>query len=164
MIYTEEVSVQEISLHNVGNKLQDEGLLLSKSPLEVDDNTTRILTSYFLTPFKSEEYYHLYHDTDITLNEVCAYVSKIFDDPKTLHEQSVNLAKHLYQQSNHAKIKSGEFYAVYFTDCIINNETVDAVGLFKSENKDTFLKVYPSGDSFEVESEQGVNINKLDKG
>lgn len=41
---------------------------------------------------------------------------------------------------------------------------MDAVGLFKSENKDTFLKVYPSGDGFEIESQQGVNINKLDKG
>jgi len=26
------------------------------------------------------------------------------------------------------------------------------------------LKVYPSGDGFEIESEKGININKLDKG
>jgi len=36
--------------------------------------------------------------------------------------------------------------------------------LFKSENKDTFLKVFSSGNGFEIESEKGVNINKLDKG
>jgi hypothetical protein len=70
----------------------------------------------------------------------------------------------LYEQSTHPKIKGGEFYTVYFKDCIIDGETVDAVGLFKSENKDTFLKVYPVGDGFEIESEQGININKLDKG
>jgi hypothetical protein len=92
------------------------------------------------------------------------YVGKIFDNPETLHEQSVNLAKHLYEQSNHPKIKGGEFYVVYFKDCIIDGETVDAVGLFKSENKDTFLKVYLAGDGFEIESQQGININKLDKG
>jgi hypothetical protein len=79
-------------------------------------------------------------------------------------EQSQSLAKHLYDQSTHPKIKGGEFYTVYFKDCIIDGETVDAVGLFKSENKDTFLKVYPSGEGFEIESEKGININKLDKG
>ena len=83
---------------------------------------------------------------------------------ETLLEQSQNLAKHLYEQSTHPKIKGGEFYTVYFKDCIIDGETVDAVGLFKSENKDTFLKVYPSGEGFEIESEKGININKLDKG
>jgi hypothetical protein len=98
------------------------------------------------------------------MNEVFVCASKIFDNPETLLEQSQNLAKHLYEQSVHPKIKGGEFYTVYFKDCIIDGETVDAVGLFKSENKDTFLKVYPSGDGFEIESEQGININKLDKG
>jgi hypothetical protein len=41
---------------------------------------------------------------------------------------------------------------------------VDAVGIFKSENKETYLKVFPKGDGFEIESENGININKLDKG
>lgn len=105
-----------------------------------------------------------YHEADLNLNEVYAYASKIFENPKTLGEQSVNLAKHLYEHSNHPKIKGGEFYVVYFDECTINGETVDAVGLFKSENKDTFLKIYPSEDGFEIESQQGVDINKLDKG
>ena len=119
---------------------------------------------YFLTAFKSEEYYQLHHNSALSLNEVYTYVSAIFANPKELHEQSVNLAKHLYNQSTHPKIKGGEFYVAYFENCIINGETADAVGLFKSENKDTFLKVFPNGDNFEIESEQGININKLDKG
>ncbi|MDE1191805.1 MAG: nucleoid-associated protein [Arachidicoccus sp.] len=81
-----------------------------------------------------------------------------------MHEQSVNLAKHLYNQSTHPKIKGGEFYVVYFKDTAFNGERMDAVGLFKSENKDTFLKVYPKEEGFQIESEQGININKLDKG
>jgi len=157
-------TILSLSLHTVGNKSLDDGIYLSKSLLEVDDKTTDILTTYFLFPFKSNEYYNLYHEADINLNEVYVYASKIFDNLETLHEQSVNLAKHLYEKSNHPKIKGGEFYVVYFKDCIIEGETVDAVGLFKSENKDTFLKVFPAGDGFEIESEQGVNINKLEKG
>jgi hypothetical protein len=98
------------------------------------------------------------------MNETFVCISKIFDNPDSLLEQSVHLAKHLYEQSTHPKIKGGEFYTVYFKNCIIDGKTVDAVGLFKSENKDTFLKVYPKGDGFEIESERGININKLDKG
>jgi hypothetical protein len=41
---------------------------------------------------------------------------------------------------------------------------VEAIGIFKSESKETFLKVFPHGQSWEVIAEDGVNINKLDKG
>lgn len=154
----------EISVHKVGNKNNEEIIRISNSSLQIEDEIKNLLAVYFTSSFKSNEYFNLYHDADINLNEVYTYVSNIFDNPDCLHEQSINLAKHLYEQSNHPKIKGGEFYVVYFEDCVIDGETVDAIGLFKSENKDTFLKVYPSGDGFEIESQQGVNINKLDKG
>jgi len=41
---------------------------------------------------------------------------------------------------------------------------VDAIGLFKSESRETYLKVYPTDDNFEIDYEDGININKLDKG
>ena len=156
--------IRNVAVHNVGNRINEEHIQLTKMLLRTNDDILDILLHYFLIPFKSQEYYHLYHEVDLSLNEVYHYVSEIFDNPETLLEQSVNLAKHLYEQSVHPKIKSSEFYTVYFKDCLIDGETVDAVGLFKSENKDTFLKVYPAGDSFEIESEKGININKLDKG
>ncbi len=157
-------TIKNISVHKIGNKLLNEYYVLSNNELTLDDELRVILSEYFLHPFKSNEYFNLHHDSDIDLNEVYSFVSKIFNNPDSLHDQSINLAKHLYEQSNHPKIQGGEFYVVYFEGCEINGETVDAVGLFKSENKDTFLKVYPSGDNFEIESQQGVNINKLDKG
>ena len=46
----------------------------------------------------------------------------------------------------------------------MDGETLDAVGLFKSENKDTFLKVLHENGSFNLESDKGINIKKLDKG
>ena len=150
--------------HRVGNKHADDGVLLSKKAMVVDSELKELLEHYFVSPFKSSEYYNFYHDIDLNMNEVFACASNIFDNPDTLLEQSVNLAKHLYEQSTHPKIKGGEFYVVYFKDYILYGEAVDAVGLFKSENKDTFLKVYPSGEGFEIESEKGININKLDKG
>ncbi len=164
MLFFDQSSLLGITLHKVGSKVEDEGIQFSKSELRTNDSLNNVLLNYFLSPFKSDEFYHLYHDSDIKYNEVYGFVSEIFDNSNSLYEQSVNLAKHLYEQSVHPKIKSGEFYTVYFKDCIIDNNTVDAVGLFKSENKDTFLKIYPSVDGFDIESEKGININKLDKG
>jgi len=156
--------IEKFSLHRVGNKIADEGFILSDKTIELGGELLQLMTHFFVSGFKSQEFYHLYHDVDLKYNEIYGVISEIFTKPENLHKQSINLAKHLYEQSTHPKIKGGEFYVVYFKDCIINGETVDAVGLFKSENKDTFLKVYPSGDGFEIESQQGVNINKLDKG
>ncbi|GHT07597.1 hypothetical protein AGMMS49525_16760 [Bacteroidia bacterium] len=165
MIDTINCNIDKIALHKVGNKLENENVHFSRSLLFIEDTITRILLlNFFTIPFKSSEYFNFYHNIDINMNEVFVCVSKIFDNPNILLEQSVNLAKHLYEQSTHPKIKGGEFYTVYFKDCIIDGETVDAVGLFKSENKDTFLKIFPKGDGFEIESEKGININKLDKG
>ncbi|WP_321333407.1 nucleoid-associated protein [uncultured Bacteroides sp.] len=165
MIQFYNASIKECAVHYVGNKNLDEDARISKSKFSLNEEIDYVLTNYFFKSFiQKEDYFNFFHSSDLALNEVYIYISKIFDDPSTLYEQSVNLAKHLYEQSTHPKIKGGEFYVVYFKDCIVDGETVDAVGLFKSENKDTFLKVYPSGDGFEIESERGVNINKLDKG
>lgn len=153
-----------ITIHIVGNKINDETLLISKESISLSTKLKSTLKDYFLSQFTKVEYYNLFHESVLTLNEVYTYVSKIFDDTEQLHKQSINLAKHLYEQSVHPRIKGGEFYAVYFKDCILDGETVDAVGLFKSENKDTFLKVLQQNGKFNLESEKGINIKKLDKG
>lgn len=164
MVINEAAVIRQISLHVVGNKAQEEGMILSARPLFVSEMISNLLSRYFLGQFRSAERYHFYHENTLSLNEVYTYASAIFENPDTLQEQSVYLAKCLYENSIHPKIKGGEFYVVYFEACGTGGGTFDAVGLFKSENKETFLKVYPSGDGFEVESQQGININKLDKG
>jgi hypothetical protein len=98
------------------------------------------------------------------MNEVYSYVSKIFEEPKSLYEQSILLVKYLYELSEHPNIKVGEFYVAYFCNCEIDNKNTDAVGIFKSETRDTFLEVHPNNGTFLIESGQGININKLDKG
>jgi len=53
----------------------------------------------------------------------------------------------------------------YFKAMQIEGELLDAIGIFKSESKETYLKVYPEKDGFGVSYEQdAIDINKLDKG
>ena len=158
-------NIDKLILHKVGSKYESENIQFSRSILNIENPETRIsLLRYFTAPFKSNEYYNFFHSSELTMNEVYVYISKVFENPNSFYEQSINITKHLYEQSSHPKIKGGEFYMAYMKNCILDNKEVDVIGLFKSENKDTFLKVSSSKDGFNIESLQGININKLDKG
>lgn len=164
MLYKEYIKIKSLSLHKVGNKLSQDDIEFSDSLLKIDDNLAKLLLNYFLSTFKFEEFYHFYHDATLELNEVFTYVTNIFNNSENLLNESFNIVQSLYNESIHPKIKLGEFYTVYFKDCILDGETIDAVGLFKSENKDTFLEIGKKANNFEVSSREGININKLDKG
>jgi len=161
----ESVQLQQVIVHKVGNPTRGEELKLSANPLTLNDEIVRgLLTKYFLGAFNEHEQYHFTHISDIALNEVYNYASRIFDNPKDFTSQSALLAHFLYTKSTHARVKEGELYIALFNDVPFEGEYIDAIGIFKSETKETFLKVFPHGQSWEVIAEDGVNINKLDKG
>ena len=154
----------DIYLHIVGNKQNGESLILSSEPISVDDCVKKSLEQFFLSHFKQTEYYHFVHESSLSMNEVYCYVSSIFDSLNAISKQSKNLAKTLFRVTTHPNIKCGEFYVVHFRNCLINGIMTDAVGLFKSENKESFLKVVRKEHTFDIIQDFGVNINKIDKG
>ena len=152
--------------HSVGNKTLDEEVRLSNSPVDnLEEVVLSLLLQYFTMPFKNTgEYFHLHHETSLAMNEVYSYVAQIFDNPASLIEQSQHLARHLYDKSTHPKVKAGDMYVAYFTDCVVEDEVTDCIGIFKSETKERYLKVFANADSYEMQAEEGINIHKLDKG
>lgn len=164
MLYREYIKITALSVHKIGNKAAVEGVEYSDAPVALSKELGEILKSYFLMAFKDDERYVFSHPTSIDLNSVYSYIEQIFDDESVFHEQSRDLAKFLYERSEHPNIKRGDFYVILFKDCILDGETVDAIGLFKSENKDTFIQINPVAGGFSVESQTGMSINKLDKG
>lgn len=165
MHYFDSTSIDgDIYLHQVGNKQNGESLILSSEPVTVEETVKKSLMQFFLSHFNQTEYYHFVHESSLSMNEVYSYVSSIFDDLETIPEQSRYLAQILFRVTTHPNIKRGEFYVVHFRNCLINGVMTDAVGIFKSENKESFLKIIRKGHSFEVIREIGVNTKKIDKG
>lgn len=165
LLDTSEAIFEEISVHHVGNRFAEEGFFTTENPLHIADDTLKhLISKYFLTPFKTPHYYHFYNDTDVSLNLVYATVSDIFNTPESFHYQSKKLTEILYESSEHPKIKAGEFYVAHISGIKIGHEVVEAIGLFKSETKETFIRVNPGEDNYEINYEEGININKLDKG
>ncbi len=164
MLYKEYIKISALSVHKIGNKSAVEGVELSKEQVPLDDSLGEVLKSYFMKAFKDEERYTFTHPTSLDLNAVYSYVSAIFDNADLFHEESINIAKFLYEKSTHPKVKRGDLYVIHFKDCILDGETIDAVGLFKSENKDTFIQLNSIEGGFDIVRQTGMNINKLDKG
>jgi hypothetical protein len=168
MISFYEAALAELSIHRIGNKAQDEFYVLSDQSLQIQDQLLKdLLLQYFLTPYaKVNEIYRFTHpNNDLNLNEVFHFATAIFENGETFHDNSKQLAKYLYEISSHPKIKSGELYVAFFENVQIEGELLDAIGIFKSETKETYLKVYPEQAGFGLSyEEEAINISKLDKG
>lgn len=158
--------IENISLHSVGNKNKNEGVFLSEEPFILNDETTGLLKEFFFKPFreKEENYFKLAHEVDLEFNEIYKIVTEIFNDRDSVHLNSKKIATHLFEQSNHPHIKSGEVYVAYLTGILLDNSQVDALGIFKSELKHDFLQFKEKGSNLDIVIQQGININKLDKG
>lgn len=152
-------------LHYVGNNGLGEELTLSEQCFEFkDDFVKETLIRYFQTPFKTDVFYKFKNKSDFDLKDMHALCEKIFNSRKGFVENSKQMAKLLYQQSMHPKIKGGEFYVCFFKEAMVDGELCDAIGCFKTENKETYLKVYQHVDNFDLDCDTGINIHKLDKG
>lgn len=165
MINFGRTQLEKLIIHKVGNPLQEEPVILSDELTDTaaQPELDRILTSYFLSPFREPVFYHFHHVSSLDLNEVYTVASAIFEDEEVFIDRSKDLANILYGYSNHPRIKGGEMYVAYFGDCIFNEESVDAIGIFKSENRETFLKVFQEDAYFGVNHDQGISVKKPDK-
>ncbi|HHH50449.1 MAG TPA: nucleoid-associated protein [Saprospiraceae bacterium] len=157
--------LDSLALHRVGNKNRAESNFESAELYNFGEALGSSLQQFFQKPFKkSAEQHHFTHSTDINHNEVYIYAKAIFDNPDCLHEQSVNILYHLYKQSNHSNIKSGELFIAFFRDVMWEDELINAIGIFKSENKYSFLEISRDERNLELKRHDGLSLEKMDKG
>lgn len=166
MINLYNTQIASLSIHRVGNKSKNEGMILSTEPYKMDDEIRPLLKEFFLKPFrdKEENYFQFAHDTDLEFHELYQEVNTIFENPERIHEHSKTITKHLFDQSLHPHIKSGEVYVAFLEGVQLDNEKMNAIGIFKSEIKQDFLQFSEKENQLEAFLQQGVNLNKLDKG
>jgi hypothetical protein len=155
--------MDKLIVHFVGNKNNGDGVRFSSAETNFK-NIEEYFSLLVNNSFNLAELYCFYFLPKVELNPVYQFVKSIFEDKSSFVEQTQNCSRILYDKSNHPKIKGGELQIAYFTDCEINGKAVDAIGFFKSENKETFLKVLTSKVGFDLESEKGIAVKKLDKG
>lgn len=98
--------------------------------------------------------FHFNHSSNLDLNEVNSYTKEVFDQntEKQFISSSQSIAKHLYECSLHPKVARGELIVTQISGIIYNNKSIEVIGIFKSENKDSFLKIIKKGSTIKVKS------------
>ncbi|MDR1761142.1 MAG: nucleoid-associated protein [Bacteroidales bacterium] len=166
MINHSQSHIERIAIHKVGSKHEGQGFELSESEFEVQDEATHdVLYTFFLNPFKTLDMYQFNLDTPSSDNSALHCITRIFETPVRFFEESKKLAELLYDTSCYEETKPGELYIVLFRNCEFNEELCNAIGIFKSERKDTFIRVYQNGGNFDIDHyNDGINVKKMDKG
>jgi hypothetical protein len=166
MIDYSQSKILNLSAHIVGNGVNGGKLKLSEETLEIDDdNIEQSLLSYFLSGFTTPEYRCFTSESnDFRVNPVFNFVSAIFSTPQSFHENSINIAHHLYNTTLLPTIRPGELFIAHLTGVRIENESVSAIGIFKAETKASYLKLNSSSATFKLKIDTGIDIQKLDKG
>lgn len=157
--------LSKIATHFVGNSgLGEQNIISDKLYHFRDDNVKEIFFNFLVSGFKNDIYFNFRRIEDTMIFDVKDSVQAIFKDENNLLEESMNIANHLYRQSMHPKIKGGELYVTFIKDMIVDGELCDAVGIFKSESKQTYIKVDIHNDNFDIDTDLGLVTKKLDKG
>lgn len=162
-----QAKIKHVIIHEIGNKIRDEKLFLSSNLQNIDEGLEKTLLYYFFKSFLSnQELLNFYHNADINLNEVYSYSKNLFSEnnEETFIENSKKIAKHLYEFTLHPKITRGELIIVEIIDVKYDNQLINLIGIFKSENKESFLKVIKNINDIKLQNDNGINISKIEKG
>jgi hypothetical protein len=159
-------TIEQLVIHKIGSRTNNTENTYSRDCVNLEEESPipLLLKQYFLASFREPSLFHLEGTTGLSGNMVYRSACAIFDNPDLFYEHSRILAALLYENSSHPQIKPGEFYLTRFEGVQIFDQTVQCLGIFKSENKETYLKICSGEDSFNVNYEEGINIRKLDKG
>lgn len=166
MIDISQATIESMVIHRIGCKSADNDDIRSENFYSehviqfIDEQSQYILRAYFSQALKSEDIYR-FNETE---SPVFQQVSRVFESPSNLYDASVALAQRLYDCLEENDETHSEFYTVYFKGCMVDDMSVDAVGMFKSESKEAFLKILQNDTQIDFQAEEGINIKKMDKG
>ncbi|PSG86574.1 nucleoid-associated protein [Aurantibacter aestuarii] len=165
MIKRTNAAIFKCIIHKVGNKFNSTKNAFSEKEVVFDEASYELMLPFLLRPFGNVvQSYRFNHHSNIDLNEINTYANLIFADDDQFIDTSKHIVTHLFEQSNSAQIKTGDVLVVYFNGIQYQEMTVDAVGIFKIENKTNFFQTYLENNSYDVLVQTGINSKKLDKG
>lgn len=129
-----------------------------------DESLATTLQGYFLGSFRGSDFYSFGPDDELDQHPLYNRCAELFDNGN-LHGFAQSVAQHLHSVSHSQTIKDGELFVAFIRDCVVEGEMLNAIGLFKSESKDPFLKVHRQPDgTLDVSYELGITPKRLDKG
>lgn len=164
MIQCSNSNIQLLKINYVGNRISGEKVTISKEIIQCDDLTKGLVGHYLLSGIEYHQLYKFTHSEGVDYNKVYSLVSEVFKDNTSFDNIANELSYLLYDRTNDKLIPGGYLFVVYMKDCMVDGVETDALGIFKAETRDIFLKLTSKGTDISLSSEQGFAMNKVDKG
>lgn len=163
MIEFSEASISEIVLHKISS--EEQNCFISDTTLELTgDEEKDTFKRVFLKSFQNISVtYEFNHEIDIELNTLLK-VSKSIYDNKDFLKKSKSIYQHLKTVSKHPNIKDGDLFVVKFDELKLNNKYYEALGIYKIENKESFIETsINKSQKIDFAIKKGIGSKKLDK-
>ena len=164
MINFSNIILEKMAIHKVGNKSKAEKNFFSEVLYKPSASIEDKLLKYFLSPFKKLEETYQFNSPENDTNTMFNLSKSFFSTKDNFLEISQRISRHLYDQSKHQNIKSGDVFVVHFSELLYGEEKVEAIGVFKCERKNEFMQVNDVDGELLLNFQNGVNLGKLDKG
>lgn len=160
-----EATVRSVIVHQVGNRLREEPLVLANECFALNEGITNVILGGYLRGIvNNKNLYVLAHETDIALNDVAHHAKAFFSDKLTFIELSRRLATHLYASAHHPNIAAGDLFVVLFDKLKVAETYRSAIGIYKAESKQRYISARATGNVRELEVLTGINPELIDKG
>lgn len=157
-------NITALSLAKVGNPQRGETLKTSKELCQFSDQDKDMLTLAFTKPFRNLDRYAFHHSSNIELNEMFSFATTIFDQPERFLTYSRKIARHLFDQTKHPNIKSGDLCVAQIADIKIDGKPVSGIAIVKSESLFPFLEISDKDGDLQLTTHNGIYPEKIDKG
>lgn len=157
-------SITALALAKVGNPQRGESLKTSKELCSFTDDDKDMLTLAFTKPFRNLDRYCFHHSSNLELNEMHSYACTIFDQQDRFLTYGRKIARHLYDQTKHPNIKSGDLCIALLEGIQIDGKPVSAISIIKSESLFPFLEISDKDGDLQLTTHNGIYPEKIDKG
>ena len=163
MIDFSDAIIEKLIFHKVSNN--DNMSIVSDELYEYDNyEEATVLKNIFLKPFCNlSTTYEFAHSIDLTLNPLFQLSRSVYNGDDFI-EKSKDIVTHLKTVSKHPNIKDGELFVVKYEDVKFNNGFYEALGIYKIENKESFIQIDRETVGKNVlRFNKGIGSKRLDK-
>jgi hypothetical protein len=157
--------IDQVIIHHIGHKGRGGSVAFSRAFADISqERVKRLLHTFFFRHFDVDAYYRFSFPTEnFRLNPVYQIITAYFENREDLFNTGVDLAKLLFDVSEHPLIKDGDFFIVHFSNLPYGHQRCDGLGLFKCESQQAFLKLLCADDEIQLQAEEGIHPEKPDK-
>lgn len=162
MIKTEETTLNKFIVHKIGSD-ENYSVLSNQLWTQGDEDSEVILKKLLLNPFINQaSTYEFDHEVDIEYNVLFGLAKRIFEGGDFI-DSSKSIAQHLISASKHVNINDGDLFIAEFDGLELNGDFVQAIGIYKFEEKENFLETNVVDKRSVIDRRKGLSSRKPDK-